>query len=109
MGGGDHKNVSIVSKKKKKNGSFKSIFMHADVLDWFFMVFGLLGAIGDGIMTPLVLFITSKIMNSLGGSSTTTSNNFIHNINKVFFSIELISNKQTSIFSLPSFSVSQKK
>ncbi|XP_004489352.1 ABC transporter B family member 15-like [Cicer arietinum] len=82
MGGGDHKNVSIVSKKKKKNGSFKSIFMHADVLDWFFMVFGLLGAIGDGIMTPLVLFITSKIMNSLGGSSTTTSNNFIHNINK---------------------------
>ncbi|CAJ2665566.1 unnamed protein product [Trifolium pratense] len=82
MGGGDHKNVSIVKKKKKKNGSFKSIFMHADVLDYFYMIFGLLGSIGDGIMTPLVLFITSKIMNSLGNASGTSNNNFVHNINK---------------------------
>ncbi|WJX70434.1 ABC transporter B member 15, variant 2 [Trifolium repens] len=80
MGGGDQKNVSIV--KKKKNGSFKSIFMHADVLDYFYMIFGLLGSIGDGIMTPLVLFITSKIMNSLGNASGTSNNNFVHNINE---------------------------
>ncbi|XP_058778732.1 ABC transporter B family member 15-like [Vicia villosa] len=82
-GGGDHKNVSIVKKKKKKNGSFKSIFMHADILDWFFMFFGFLGAIGDGIMVPLVLFITSKIMNTIGSVSDPSSNhNFVHNINK---------------------------
>ncbi|WJX65522.1 ABC transporter B member 15 [Trifolium repens] len=80
MGGGDQKNVSIV--KKKKNGSFKSIFMHADVLDYFYMIFGLLGSIGDGIMTPLVLFITSKIMNSLGNASGTSNKNFVHNINE---------------------------
>lgn len=81
-GGGDRKNVSIIKKKKKKNGSFKSIFMHADVLDCFFMAFGLLGSIGDGMMTPLVLFITSKIMNSIGSVSNTSSNNFVHKINE---------------------------
>ena len=83
MGGGEQKNVSINVKKKKKNGSFKSIFMHADVVDWFFMAFGLFGAIGDGMMVPLVLFITSRIMNSLGSASGTSSSNFIHDINKV--------------------------
>ncbi|KEH24934.1 ABC transporter B family-like protein [Medicago truncatula] len=81
MGGGEQKNVSI-NVKKKKNGSFKSIFMHADVLDWFLMVFGSFGAIGDGIMIPMVLLITSKIMNSIGGFSSQTSSNFLHNINK---------------------------
>ncbi|CAK8533573.1 unnamed protein product [Lathyrus sativus] len=81
-GGGDQKNVSMVKKKKKKNGSFKSIFMHADVLDCFFMAFGLLGSIGDGLMTPLVLFVTSKIMNSIGSVSNTSSNNFVQKINE---------------------------
>jgi len=82
MGGGDEKNVYI-NVKKKKNGSLKSIFMHADVLDCFFMVFGLIGAIGDGITTPLLLFITSRIMNSIGSISGPSSNNFIHHINEV--------------------------
>ncbi|AES74595.1 putative xenobiotic-transporting ATPase [Medicago truncatula] len=81
MGGGDQKNVSI-NDKKKKNGSFKSIFMHADVLDWFFMAFGFFGAIGDGMMVPFVLFITSKIMNSVGSASGTSSSNFVHDVNK---------------------------
>jgi len=91
MGGGDQKNVSI-NVKKKKNGSFKSIFMHADVLDCFFMAFGLIGAIGDGIMTPLVLFITSRIMNSIGTISGSSSNNFIHNINEVLSLSSLLLN-----------------
>ncbi|AES74620.1 ABC transporter transmembrane region protein [Medicago truncatula] len=81
MGGGDQKNVSI-NVKKKKNGSFKSIFMHADVLDWFFMVFGLIGSIGDGISVPLLLFIAGRLMNSIGGASGTSNNNFVHDINK---------------------------
>lgn len=89
-GGDDHNNtVSMVSeekkKKKKKNGSIRSIFMHADGLDWFYMVLGLLGAIGDGIGTPLVLFVTSEIMNNIGNFSSPTDTNFTHEINKVFF------------------------
>jgi len=83
MGGGDQKNVSIKVKKKKKNGSFKSIFMDADILDCFFMVFGLIGAIGDGITTPLVFYITNRFMNSVGDFSGPTSSNFVHDINKV--------------------------
>ncbi|XP_057737121.1 ABC transporter B family member 15-like [Arachis stenosperma] len=70
-------------KKKKKNGSISSIFMHADTKDWFFMLFGLLGAIGDGLTTPLVLFITSKMMNNLGSfSNLEGGGGFTHNINK---------------------------
>ncbi|XLU35400.1 hypothetical protein S245_071466 [Arachis hypogaea] len=70
-------------KKKKKNGSISSIFMHADTKDWFFMLFGLLGAIGDGLTTPLVLFITSKMMNNLGSFSNLEGGGaFTQNINK---------------------------
>jgi len=82
MGGGDQKNVSI-NVKKKKNGSFTSIFMHADVLDCFFMVFGLIGAIGDGLMTPLLLLFLSRLMNSIGSISGPSKNNFVHSINEV--------------------------
>ncbi|KAG5143342.1 hypothetical protein JHK82_019037 [Glycine max] len=56
--------------------------MHADGLDWFLMIFGLFGAIGDGIGTPLVLFTTSKIMNNIGGFSNNIGSTFIHNINE---------------------------
>lgn len=80
----NHNNsVAMVRKKKKKNGSIRSIFMHADIQDWFFMVFGLMGAIGDGLTTPLVLFITSRIMNNLGSFSNIEGGGFTHNINKV--------------------------
>ncbi|AES74622.2 putative xenobiotic-transporting ATPase [Medicago truncatula] len=75
------KNVSI-NDKKKKNGSLKSIFMHADVLDWFFMVFGLIGAIGDGLMTPLLLLFLSRLMNSIGSNSGPSKNYFVRSINE---------------------------
>ncbi|KAK7271721.1 hypothetical protein RJT34_27853 [Clitoria ternatea] len=82
MGGDQNKSVSMVRKTKKKNGSFRSIFMHADGRDWFYMVFGLIGAIGDGLGTPLVLLVTGKIMNNIGGFSTDISTTFLHEINK---------------------------
>ncbi|CAJ1946870.1 unnamed protein product [Sphenostylis stenocarpa] len=80
--GGDRNSSISMVMKKKKSGSIRSIFMHADGLDRFLMILGLLGAIGDGIGTPLVLFITSKIMNNIGDFSSSTDNNFIHSINK---------------------------
>ncbi|KAK7316386.1 hypothetical protein VNO77_35390 [Canavalia gladiata] len=67
---------------KKKNGSIGSIFMHADYIDWFFMVLGFFGAIGDGFTTPITLFITSRIMNNIGDVSTITQTTFMHNVNK---------------------------
>ncbi|CAK9179149.1 unnamed protein product [Ilex paraguariensis] len=51
--------------QKKKNGSFRSIFMHADLIDFLLMALGFFGVICDGISTPLMLVITSKLMNNL--------------------------------------------
>jgi ATP-binding cassette subfamily B (MDR/TAP) protein 1 len=46
--------------------SFASVFMHADAADAALMVLGLVGAMGDGLSTPVMLFITSRIFNDLG-------------------------------------------
>ncbi|TKY66233.1 ABC transporter B family member 15 [Spatholobus suberectus] len=85
--GRDQKSVAMVrqekkKKKNKKNGSIESIFMHADGKDWFLMVLGTLGAVGEGLATPLVLYISSRMMNNIGNSSSMEGNTFIHNINK---------------------------
>lgn len=69
-------------KKMKGLGSVRSIFMHADGVDWVLMGLGLIGAIGDGFTTPIVLLITSKLMNNVGGSSFNTET-FMQSISKV--------------------------
>ncbi|KAL1198217.1 ABC transporter B family member 15 [Cardamine amara subsp. amara] len=68
-------------KKMKGLGSVRSIFMHADGVDWVLMGLGFIGAVGDGFTTPLVLLITSKLMNNLGGSSF-NNETFMQSINK---------------------------
>jgi hypothetical protein len=45
---------------------FFTIFMHADNIDVALMVFGFIGAIGDGLSTPFMLLLTSKFFNDLG-------------------------------------------
>ncbi|KAG7563880.1 ABC transporter type 1 transmembrane domain [Arabidopsis suecica] len=67
--------------KMKSFGSVRSIFMHADGVDWLLMGLGFIGAVGDGFTTPLVLLITSKLMNNLGGSSFNTDT-FMQSISK---------------------------
>ncbi|KAL4366872.1 hypothetical protein GQ457_05G018120 [Hibiscus cannabinus] len=64
------------------NGSVRSIFMHADGVDKWLMALGFIGALGDGFSTPLVLLVTSKLMNNLGDSSVFSADMFLHNINK---------------------------
>lgn len=64
--------------------SFFSIFMHADSVDKAFMTFGILGAIGDGLSTPIMLYISSKILNDLGGGTGAASlSEFTHKVNEV--------------------------
>lgn len=90
--GKDQKSVAMVREEKmKKNGSIGlgSIFMHADVKDWFFMILGTIGAVSEGLTTPLVLFLSSHMMNNIGNSSNMEVNTFIHNINKVQFHLSL--------------------
>ncbi|KAL0450613.1 UNVERIFIED_CONTAM: ABC transporter B family member 15 [Sesamum latifolium] len=86
MGGGDHVDQQKQRKKKKKSSSsgisFRLIFMHADGWDKLLMGLGLLGAVGDGVSMPAMLLVTSKLMNSFGGSQTSVTDDFSHNINK---------------------------
>lgn len=74
---------SKVMKKKIKFGSFWIIFMHADGIDKLLMALGFIGATGDGVFMPLILFVTSKLMNNIGETSNgSMSNNFINKINE---------------------------
>ncbi|KAL1828350.1 hypothetical protein ACET3Z_006762 [Daucus carota] len=68
----------------KKSGSIFSIFMHADAVDLLLMILGFIGAVGDGLSTPVMLFVTSKLMNNVGStiSFQTVNHDFTHDINK---------------------------
>ncbi|KAI5341077.1 hypothetical protein L3X38_020351 [Prunus dulcis] len=77
-----HKGPPSDRDSRKKVGSVRSVFMHADGVDKCFMILGLFGSLGDGFSTPLVLLITSRLMNNIGGSSTSAQDAFLHNINK---------------------------
>ena len=68
---------------KKKNGSIGSIFMHADGLDWFLMVLGVFGAMGDGFSSPVMMYFIGRIVNNIGDVSKITPSTFMHNVNKV--------------------------
>ncbi|CAN6243375.1 unnamed protein product [Urochloa humidicola] len=46
--------------------SFTSVFMHADSVDVALMVLGLAGAIVDGMSTPIVFVLASRIFNNAG-------------------------------------------
>ncbi|KAL6888379.1 hypothetical protein ACP4OV_009405 [Aristida adscensionis] len=46
--------------------SFASVFAHADAPDVALMVLGLVGAIGDGMSTPMMILIGSRIFNDVG-------------------------------------------
>ncbi|KAK1316008.1 ABC transporter B family member 15 [Acorus calamus] len=64
------------------SSSIWSIFMHADIMDMWLMAFGFIGAVGDGFGIPLMLIITSKIMNNLGNTGSIDTSLFTHNVNK---------------------------
>ncbi|XP_034201745.1 ABC transporter B family member 15-like [Prunus dulcis] len=51
----------------KKGGLFK----YADGVDKLLMVFGTLGSIGDGLMTPLTMLVLSRVINEYGGGEGT--------------------------------------
>jgi len=46
--------------------SFASVFVHADAADVALMVLGLMGAMGDGMSTPVMMLIASRIFTDAG-------------------------------------------
>ncbi|WKA04505.1 hypothetical protein VitviT2T_022537 [Vitis vinifera] len=51
------------------------------------MAFGFLGALGDGFSMPVVLYVTSEIMNNIGSSSTSAADAFVDKINEVLLTL----------------------
>ncbi|KAL3723209.1 hypothetical protein ACJRO7_035396 [Eucalyptus globulus] len=68
--------------EKKWWSSIGSIFMHADGVDKCLMGLGFFGAVADGFSTPLLLYVTSRLMNDIGSASSLDPEMFCHKINK---------------------------
>ena len=65
-------NTTKVKKNDIINGSFLCIFMDADRVAMFLMVLCFIGAMGDGFLTPLMTFLTAKLMITVGNASSLT-------------------------------------
>jgi hypothetical protein len=66
--------------------SFASVFMHADAADIALMVLGLVGAVGDGLSTPMMLFLANRIFNDIGTGPDRLLQ-FTSKMNEVVFSL----------------------
>lgn len=71
-------------KANKKKASISTIFQHADGIDLLLMAMGFLGAVGDGLCTPVMFLIMSRLMNSLGHGPSGLPSSFLQNINQVY-------------------------
>ncbi|GMP82568.1 hypothetical protein CsSME_00036812 [Camellia sinensis var. sinensis] len=68
-------------------GSKGGVFRFADGVDKLLLLFGTLGCIGDGMMTPLTMFVLSGVVNEYGNSSAQLSFS-IHVVDK--YSLRLL-------------------
>lgn len=57
------------------------IFRYADGVDKLLLVLGNMGSIGDGLMTPLMMLVLSRVINEYGGG--TFSNDILNKVCKI--------------------------
>lgn len=57
-----------------------SLFRYADGVDRLLMFFGTLGSLGDGLQTPLMMYILSDVINAYGDKNSHLK---MHDVNKV--------------------------
>ncbi|KAE8689304.1 paired amphipathic helix protein Sin3-like 3-like [Hibiscus syriacus] len=75
--------VSNDDVKKEKHGSIRSIFMHADGVDMWLVVAGFIGAVADGSAPLLMIYLSGRMFNNVGGVGSASSLDFLtHNVNK---------------------------
>ncbi|KAE8682429.1 ABC transporter B family member 15 [Hibiscus syriacus] len=55
---------------KKKKWWIRSIFMHADGVDKCLMAAGFIGSVTDGTIAPLIIYLTGRLFNNIGGSNS---------------------------------------
>ncbi|XWS40813.1 hypothetical protein CRYUN_Cryun17cG0027700 [Craigia yunnanensis] len=74
--------------EKKKNGSIRSIFMHADGVDMWLMTAGFIGAVADGAVSPLIIYLTGRMFNNVGGANSASAADMLtHNVRQVALSM----------------------
>lgn len=56
------------------------MFRYADGVDKLLMFFGTLGSLGDGLQTPLMMYILSDVINAYGDKNSHLTR---HGVNKV--------------------------
>uniref|UniRef100_A0A7N0VGP3 Uncharacterized protein n=2 Tax=Kalanchoe fedtschenkoi TaxID=63787 RepID=A0A7N0VGP3_KALFE len=61
----------------KKNKGGKGIFRYADHVDKLFLLFGVIGSIGEGLMSPLTMIVLSDTINDFGSGNSSISNQVI--------------------------------
>ncbi|XVF60426.1 hypothetical protein PTKIN_Ptkin08bG0045000 [Pterospermum kingtungense] len=60
--------------KKKKNGSIRSIFMHADGVDMWLMAASFIGACAEGSLLPIRIYLNGSMFNNVGGADLASAN-----------------------------------
>ncbi|GMI99183.1 multi-drug resistance 13, ATP-binding cassette B15 [Hibiscus trionum] len=55
---------------RRKNRSIRSVFVHADGVDKCLMAAGFIGAVADGTVVPLTLYLTGRMFNNIGDSGS---------------------------------------
>lgn len=61
-------------------GSKGSLFKYADGVDKILMFFGVVGSIGDGLITPLVMVVLSGLIDSYGSEDISISNELVNKV-----------------------------
>ncbi|PIA30330.1 hypothetical protein AQUCO_05600040v1 [Aquilegia coerulea] len=69
--------------------SIFQLFRYADGVDKLFLLFGTLGSIGDGVMSPLTMLVLSGAINEYGTSESNTFN-FPCKSKYIFYSLRLL-------------------
>lgn len=65
-------------------GSKGSLFRYADGVDKLLMFFGVIGSIGDGLITPLVMAVLSGLIDSYGSEDISISNELVNKVCRHF-------------------------
>ncbi|XVF34914.1 hypothetical protein REPUB_Repub18cG0099400 [Reevesia pubescens] len=85
--GSPEKNIELekgkMREKEIRKHNIGIIFRYADWVDIVLMVFGTIGAIGDGMSTNWLIVFAGRIMNSMGyGNTQHNNNNFMEEVEK---------------------------
>ncbi|XP_037496302.1 ABC transporter B family member 11 isoform X2 [Jatropha curcas] len=74
-------NMSKVDKKKVETVPFLKLFSFADSVDILLMIVGTIGAVGNGVSTPLMTLLLGQMIDSFGKNQT--GNETVHIVSKV--------------------------